>query len=194
MLYIPIDDDESIDDDEELPDAADNEEGVKRFKPDEPSLSEPNQQNNDDNQSTSDDNDSTEAAHAAAIGHSPQPVKPSLTTDSSQYEFDGELLPEKPENVGAHGNGKSENSVLDETKQGTSVEGNAIEKIEKEVLPKLPLQPILESDVDKNPDLGISTEVALEKLNSTNNDGHNHLLGPKDMSAESDKTSLELAK
>lgn len=189
MLYIPIDDDESIDDDEELPDAADNEEGVKRFKLDEPSLIEANQQNNDDNQSTSDDNDSTEAAHAAAIGHSPQPVKPSLTADSSQLEFDVEMLPEKPENVGVHAADQSENSGLDD-KQATSVEGNPIEKIEKEVPPKLPLQPILESDADKNPDIGSSTEVTLEKLNSTNNDEHNHSAGLKAMSAESNKTSL----
>ena len=33
--------------------------------------------------SSSDDNDSTAAAHAAAIGHSPQPIRPTVTVPRS---------------------------------------------------------------------------------------------------------------
>ena len=199
LLYIPVDDDndDSSDDDEVLPDADDNEEGAKRFKPDEPSWTEPKLQNTDDNQSTSDDNDSTEAAHAAAIGHSPQPVKPSLTTDNSQYEGDGDnaksdMQTEKLENISAHAVGQSKNSLSNDM-QLTAAEGEStgIKEMEEETLPKLPLQPILESYSGKNLDAGPSTEEEKKKLSATSNDLKTPNSDQVEIPSETEQTSLK---
>ena len=192
LLYIQIEDGESSDDDEAVPNVTEHKEGAKRFKPEEISLSEPNLQNNDDNdnQSTSDDNDSTEAAHAAAIGHSPQPVKPALTADSSQYEFDDmTLISKKAETVASSG--------LDPLTNGPSSEANQTDgktniKMDDEVLPKLPLQPILEIDPDKIPDHGLSAGEARVELKSSSNDEKPLYPGPKEHQTENEQTSPEL--
>jgi ankyrin repeat protein len=131
---------------------------LKRFKPNEASWSEQNIPNNDDNQSTSDDNDSTEAAHAAAIGHSPQPVKPSLSTESNDFDNDN-VLKNNSENFGQLDVSSSD------VKQKSAADGEAnSDKMEVEVAPQLPLQPILESDLDKNP----ADELSMGKLSSNN--------------------------
>ena len=169
LLYIPkeynqIDGNEDCDDDE---DPADNEEGEKRFKPSESAWSESNVQNHDDNQSTSDDNDSTEAAHAAAIGHSPQPIKPSLTADGNVVT---DALTEKAEDVTVEVIAGSKNSANDDN-QATMEEGenSSNTKMDDEDLSKLPIQPVLESDTDKCHLSSIDN--ATGKLNSsTHND------------------------
>lgn len=95
------------------------------------------EERNDDDDSSSDENDSTAAAHAAAIGHSPQPFKPSLNP-----------TPEDAENseVVVKGNGVTAHAEL-ENNEGTA---KGIQEEEKESEIKNQDPTIM--DVDGTPD------------------------------------------
>lgn len=100
------------------------------------------EKNDDDDDSSSDENDSTAAAHAAAIGHSPQPIKASLKPTPEEAEGSEDAATGKELKVDtAMGKDASSNVPHDEEKesearnQDTSameVDDAADESIEKE--------------------------------------------------------------
>jgi ankyrin repeat protein len=137
LIYLSVDDEDGNDenadeDDETLPDADKNDEGLKILNQ---NISTPVVHGYEDNQSTSDDNDSTAAAHAAAIGHSPQLIKPTfkgldhITADSTV--------------IGAKHSIKVPNTTDDvDVLKGDEIDG--------ETKLNFPLQPILQSVHENN--------------------------------------------
>ena len=108
--------------------------------------------------SSSDDNDSTAAAHAAAIGHSPKPVKTQAVQKEGLSEDDANKKEEKAEEVkdakGESGTKQKsdldENPALSSDQAAPDTNGDAKEDIDKKPIAESPATPMEGVETEKD--------------------------------------------